>query len=44
MKAAVERMLATEGPFVLECAILEDDNILPMTPPGMDVDKMMLEI
>ena len=44
LKAAVERMLATEGPFVLECAILEDDNILPMTPPGMDVDKMMLEI
>ena len=42
--AAVERMLATEGPFVLECAIREDDDVLPMTPPGMNVDDMMLEI
>ena len=44
LKAAVEKMLATEGPFILECAILEEDNVLPMTPPGMDIDKMMLEI
>jgi acetolactate synthase-1/2/3 large subunit len=37
-------MLSTDGPFILECAILEEDNVLPMTPPGMDIDKMMLEI
>ena len=42
--AAVEKMLATDGPFILECAIMEEDNVLPMTPPGMDIDKMMLEI
>ena len=42
--AAVERMLATKGPFLLECAILEEDNVLPMTPPGMNVNQMMLEI
>ena len=41
---AVRKMLDTKGPYILECAILEDDNVLPMTPPGMDVDKMMLEI
>jgi acetolactate synthase-1/2/3 large subunit len=44
LAAAVNKMLSTDGPFILECAILEDDNVLPMTPPGMDVDKMMLEI
>ncbi len=44
LAAAVERMLTTEGPFLLECAILEDDNVLPMTPPGMNVNDMMLEI
>ena len=44
LAAAVERMLKTDGPFILECGILEEDNVLPMTPPGMDVDKMMLEI
>ena len=37
-------MLATDGPYILECAILEEDNVLPMTPPGMNVDEMMLEI
>ena len=44
LQAAVEKMLATEGPYILECAILEDDDVLPMTPPGMNVDDMMLEI
>ena len=39
-----KKMLTTDGPFLLECAILEEDNVLPMTPPGMDVDKMQLEI
>ncbi|MCR4918450.1 MAG: biosynthetic-type acetolactate synthase large subunit [Prevotella sp.] len=41
---AVGDMLATDGPFLLECAIKEDDDVLPMTPPGMDVDKMQLRI
>ena len=41
---AIEKMLATKGPYILECAILEDDDVLPMTPPGMNVDDMMLEI
>ena len=44
LKAAIEKMLATEGPYILECAILEEDNVLPMTPPGLNVDEMMLEI
>ena len=44
LKDAVAKMLATKGPYILECAILEDDDVLPMTPPGMSVDEMMLEI
>ena len=40
----VKQMLTTDGPFLLECAIMEEDNVLPMTPPGMDVDKMQLEV
>ena len=44
LSAAIGRMLKTQGPFILECAILEDDDVLPMTPPGMNVDDMMLEI
>ncbi len=44
LAAAVQQMLATKGPFLLECAIKEDDDVLPMTPPGMNVDDMMLEV
>ena len=44
LAAAVQKMLTTDGPYILECAILEEDNVLPMTPPGMDIDKMKLEI
>ena len=43
LKEAVEKMLATPGPFILECAVLEDDDVLPMTPPGLNVEDMMLE-
>ena len=44
LQIAVQKMLTTKGPFILECAILEEDNVLPMTPPGMNVNEMMLEI
>ena len=44
LAAAVGTMIATQGPFILECAIKEEDNVLPMTPPGMNVDEMMLEV
>ena len=44
LKAKVDKMLATDGPYLLECAIKEEDNVLPMTAPGKSVDEMMLEI
>ena len=44
LHAAIQRMLTTKGPFILECAIKEDDDVLPMTPPGKNVDDMMLTI
>ncbi|MBP3744219.1 MAG: biosynthetic-type acetolactate synthase large subunit [Prevotella sp.] len=44
LASSVEKMLATKGPFILECAIREDDDVLPMTPPGMSIDDMMLDI
>lgn len=44
LKACVDRMLSTDGPFVLECAVKEEDNILPMVPPGCSIDQMLLEI
>ncbi len=43
LQTQVEKMLATEGPFVLECDVKEEDNVMPMVPPGRSVDEMMLE-
>lgn len=44
MDAAIKEMLSTDGPYLLQCAVLEEDNVLPMTPPGANVDCMMLEV
>lgn len=41
---AIQQMLTTDGSFVLEVAVKEEDNVLPMTPPGKNVDEMLLEI
>lgn len=44
LEAAIREMLDTEGPFLLQCAIMPEDNVLPMTPPGGSVDEMLLEV
>ncbi len=44
LDAAIGEMLNTDGPFLLQCGVKEEDNVLPMTAPGSDVDNMMLEI
>lgn len=41
---AIDTMLQTPGPFLLQAAVLEEDNVLPMCCPGHDVDDMMLEV
>lgn len=41
---AISRMLATEGPFLLEACVEKEGNVLPMTPPGSPVDDMLLAL
>ena len=43
LHAAIAEMLATDGPFFLEACVVEEGNVLPMTPPGNSVDEMLLE-
>jgi acetolactate synthase-1/2/3 large subunit len=43
LQDAIHEMLATDGPFLLEACVIEEGNVMPMTPPGGTVDKMMLE-
>ena len=44
LKEKVRKMLDTDGPYLLECAIKEEADVLPMTPPGKSVNEMLLEL
>lgn len=43
LRDAIREMLDTDGPFILEACVIEEGNVMPMTPPGGTVDKMLLE-
>lgn len=43
LKEAIAEMIATDGPFLLEACVVEEGNVLPMTPPGGSVNQMLLE-
>ena len=40
----IQEMLQTSGPFLLEVCVVEEGNVLPMTPPGSSVNYMMLNL
>jgi acetolactate synthase-1/2/3 large subunit len=40
---AIDEMIATDGPFLLEACVEEEGNVMPMTPPGGSVNQMLLE-
>ena len=39
---AIREMVGTPGPFLLQAAVMEEDNVMPMCCPGHDVDDMIL--
>ncbi|MBO4596976.1 MAG: biosynthetic-type acetolactate synthase large subunit [Bacteroidaceae bacterium] len=43
LKDAVKKMMATKGPYLLQVAVEEEGNVLPMCEPGHDVDDMTME-
>ncbi|MEG1402923.1 biosynthetic-type acetolactate synthase large subunit [Bacteroides sp.] len=43
LSEAIREMLSTEGPYLLEACVIEEGNVLPMTPPGGSVNQMLLE-
>ncbi len=44
LKSEISKMLSAKGPYMLECAVEEEDDIRPMTIPGHSVDQMKLEL
>ena len=43
LKEAIRTMLQSQGPYLLEVAVIEEGNVLPMTPPGAPINEMLLE-
>ena len=43
LEEAIREMLDTDGPFLLEACVIEEGNVLPMTPPGSSVNYMLME-
>ena len=43
LSEAVAEMIKTESPYLLEACVIEEGNVLPMTPPGSSVNQMLLE-
>lgn len=44
LKTKVEKMLAADGPYILECAVKEEENVTPMVMPGSAIDEMQLHL
>lgn len=44
LDSAIREMISTKGPYLLQVAVIEEGNVLPMCCPGSDVDNMLLEI
>lgn len=41
---AIDKMVNTPGAYLLEVGVIEEVDVLPMTPPGASVNEMLLEI
>ena len=44
LQAKVGKMVASEGPYILECAVKEEENVTPMVTPGSSIDEMQLHL
>ena len=43
LQEKIKEMLTIDGPYLLECAVKNEEDLLPMTIPGKNVDEMSLE-
>ena len=43
LDAAVETMLAAEGPYLLHVKVIKEENVFPMIASGKAVDEIVLE-
>ena len=43
LDAAIQKMLDTEGPYLLEIVVENEQNVFPMVPAGAGVSDIRLE-
>lgn len=43
LESAIDEMLKTEGPYLLEIVVEKEDNVFPMVPTGASVSEIILE-
>lgn len=43
LEDAIQEMIDTDGPYLLQVAVIEEGRVLPMCCPGNDVDNMVLD-
>jgi acetolactate synthase-1/2/3 large subunit len=43
LREAVQRMLAHQGPYLLEVVVEKEENVFPMVPTGAGVSEILLE-
>ena len=44
LDAALKRAFAAEGPYLIDCAIDQDEFVLPMLPPGGSMDDIIVKV
>ena len=40
---AIEKMMQTDGPFLLEACVMPGENVFPMIPAGATIDKIFID-
>jgi len=43
LESAIEEMLKSDGPYLLEIVVEQEDNVFPMVPSGASVSEIILE-
>ena len=44
LNAALDRAFASDGPYLIDCAIEKDEFVLPMLPPGGSVEEIITKV
>ncbi len=44
LQTKIAEMLSADGPYLLECAVKEEENVTPMITPGSAIDEMLLHL